>query len=137
MIQYNLLFIQCPSQRGPGTVRKGLRQTQKTPRAPRPPGAWVEAGAAGSATLCPGPPPPGPRRHACGAPGDTRSVSISFGTQPRTVSLKFTHRTNAEVELKAASTLPTLGVLWFCCHGGVYSQRRIRLILLQLKIMQI
>lgn len=137
MIQYNLLFIQCPSQRGPGTVRKGLRQTQKTPRAPRPPGAWVEAGAAGSATLCPGPPPPGPRRHACGAPGDTRGVPISFGTQPRTVSLKVTHRTNAEVELKAASTLPTLGVLWLCCHGGVYSQRRIRLILLQLKIMQI
>ena len=67
----------------------------------------------------------------------TMVVSPAFGTQPRTVSLKFTHRTNTEVELKAVSTLPTLGVLWFCCHGGVYSQRRIRLNLLQLKIMQI
>lgn len=128
MIQYNLLFIQCPSQRGPGTVCTGLR----------PPGAGgMEAGAAGSTTLCPGPPPPGPKRHTCGVPGDTHGVSVTFGTQSRMVSLKFIHRTNAEVELKAVSTPPTLGDLWFCCHGGVYSQRQIRLILLQLKIMQI
>ena len=73
----------------------------------------MEAGAAGSATLCPGPPPPGPKRHTCGVPRDTHGVSVTFGTQPRMVSLESIHRTNAEVELKAVSTPPTLGIFGF------------------------
>ena len=100
-------------------------------------GGWAGGRGGGSATLCPGPPAPGPKRHTCGAPGDARGVSVTFGTQPRTVSLEFVRRTNAEAELRAGSTPPTLGDLWFCSHGGVYSQRQIRLILLQLEIMQI